>query len=168
MPLPNAAAAPVVARSKLAIIAFSCRDTKPWANKQGWELTATQSCQQLLAAPARAPSYCSWNGISCCDPAGLAGQQCSHIHSVSELKVQVNGLNGTLGSPGIIHNLLQLHACGMTKLNLQGNDLSGSMTAEWGRMTNLTVLDLCEHHPAAAAAAAAAQSQLHAFDSSGL
>jgi hypothetical protein len=144
MALPTAATAPALACTKHAIVASSCRDTKPWANKQGWELTATQSCQQLLAAPARAPSYCSWNGISCCDPAGLAGQQCSYVHSVSELKVQVNGLNGTLVSPGIIHNLLQLHACGMTKLNLQGNDLSGSITPEWGRMTNLTVLDLCE------------------------
>jgi hypothetical protein len=66
------------------------------------------------------------------------------VHSVSELKVQVNGLNGTLGSPGIINNLLQLHACGLTRLNLQGNDLSGSMTPEWGRMTNLVVLDLCK------------------------
>ncbi|WIA32818.1 hypothetical protein OEZ86_006000 [Tetradesmus obliquus] len=117
-------------------------DTKPWANKQGWELTATRSCQQLLAAPARAPSYCSWNGVSCCDSTSLAGKQCSAVHSVSELKVQVNGLNGTLGSPGIINNLLQLHACGLTRLNLQGNDLSGSMTPEWGLMTNLVVLDL--------------------------
>ncbi|WIA12661.1 hypothetical protein OEZ85_006309 [Tetradesmus obliquus] len=117
-------------------------DTKPWANKQGWELTATRSCQQLLAAPARAPSYCSWNGVSCCDPTALAGKQCSAVHSVSELKVQVNGLNGTLGSPGIISNLLRLHACGLTRLNLQGNDLSGSMTPEWGLMTNLVVLDL--------------------------
>jgi hypothetical protein len=78
------------------------------------------------------------------------------VHSVRELKVQVNGLNGTLGSPGIIHNLLQLHACGMTKLNLQGNDLSGSMTPEWGRMTNLVVLDLCEYAAAAAAIVAGA------------
>eukprot|EP00882_Tetradesmus_deserticola_P019987 GHRQ01021538.1.p1 GENE.GHRQ01021538.1~~GHRQ01021538.1.p1 ORF type:complete len:216 (+),score=58.65 GHRQ01021538.1:258-905(+) len=119
-------------------------DTKPWADKQGWELTESRSCQQLLAGPARVPSYCSWNGVSCCDPAGLAEKQCSYVQSVSELKVQVNGLNGTLGSPGIINNLLQLHACGLTRLSLQGNDLTGSMTPEWGLMTNLLVLDLCE------------------------
>lgn len=121
-----------------------CRDTKPWANKQGWELTTSRSCQQLITAQAQQPSYCSWYGITCCDAAGMANQQCSAVHSVSELKVQVNGLNGSLSSPGIINNLLELHACGLTKLSLPGNDLSGSMTAEWGQLTNLVVLDLCE------------------------
>lgn len=59
--------------------------------------------------------------------------------------LQVNNLNGSISSAEFLHSLLQLHACGLVKLQLQGNELSGSMDApEWGQLTNLVYLDLGE------------------------
>jgi hypothetical protein len=41
-------------------------------------------------------------------------------------------------------SLSSLHACGLRILSLEGNDMSGSLTPEWGTFTNLTQLILSE------------------------
>ena len=121
-------------------------ETKSWANRSGWDITRTQPCQQILSARGRSPSYCSWYGITCCTAEAAAQQECRSVHSVVEVKVQVNGVNGSVQDPTIVQNILQLHACGLTRLSLQGNDLSGALSSTWGSLTNLTVLDLSEYY----------------------
>lgn len=116
--------------------------TKSWAIQTGWNLTRTQSCKQILSARSSRPSYCSWYGVTCCAQEAIAEQQCKAVHSVAELKMQVNGINGSVDDPAVMQSMLQLHACGLTRLVLQGNDMSGSLSPAWGFMTNLTVLDL--------------------------
>lgn len=48
-------------------------------------------------------------------------------------------------TPHCRSGLAELHACGVTKLQLQGNELAGSLASPvWGNLTGLTYLDLCE------------------------
>eukprot|EP00878_Enallax_costatus_P016291 GHUV01017088.1.p1 GENE.GHUV01017088.1~~GHUV01017088.1.p1 ORF type:complete len:558 (+),score=101.36 GHUV01017088.1:297-1970(+) len=117
-------------------------ETHSWANRSGWEITRTQPCQQILSARGRSPSYCSWYGITCCTAEAAAQQECRSVHSVLGIKIQVNGVNGSVEDPTIVQDIQQLHACGLTRLSLQGNDLSGALSSTWGSLTNLTVLDL--------------------------
>lgn len=117
-------------------------ETKSWADDTGWEITRTQSCQQILAAKGTIPSYCSWYGVTCCSAEDVAQQDCSGLNTVVELKVPVNGVNGSVADPTVVQSILQLHACGLKHLSLPGNDLSGSIGSDWGMLSNLTVLDL--------------------------
>jgi hypothetical protein len=58
--------------------------------------------------------------------------------------LQVNGLNGSLTDPLFMGSLKQLHACGLTKLDLEGDKMSGPLTDEWGELTQLEFLSLSE------------------------
>jgi hypothetical protein len=78
---------------------------------------------------------------------------CHASDSVMELKVDVNGLHGNVSGANIMRSIAQLHACGLISLSLQGNELSGSLTDDWGELSNLTALSLGKQPPAAAAAA---------------
>lgn len=61
-----------------------------------------------------------------------------------EINLQVNGLNSSITDGALEQSIEQLHACGMTRIILSGNALSGSLTDFWGRLTNLTTLNLGE------------------------
>lgn len=118
--------------------------SKPWREQRGWETTRSRSCRQLVAARGSAPPYCGWYGISCCEPASLAARSCAAVHAVTGVHVVVNALNASVSDSRLVSSLRQLHACGLTRLALQGNDLSGEMTDAWGQLSNLTELDLCK------------------------
>ncbi|WIA42187.1 hypothetical protein OEZ86_009450 [Tetradesmus obliquus] len=128
--------------------------SQPWVNNSGWNTTDSLSCKQIINRQGNnssaAPEYCSWHGVACCNPAGPRRheqdtplQHCSPSWAVKALDLQVNNLNGSLENPRLMASLLQLHGCGLVKLQLQGNGLSGSMALPaWGDMRNMFYLDL--------------------------
>eukprot|EP00775_Hariotina_reticulata_P005277 gene5277-5512_t len=62
-----------------------------------------------------------------------------------ELKLDVNGLYGNVSDPTFLQSIAQLHACGLTSLSLSGNELSGSLTDDWGELSNLAALSLAHN-----------------------
>jgi hypothetical protein len=56
-----------------------------------------------------------------------------------------NNLNATLSNPGLVNALLSLHACGLTVLNLEANNIAGSIPDAFALLVNLKVLNLGEH-----------------------
>jgi hypothetical protein len=133
--------------------------SQPWVNYSGWNTTSSVSCKELLSRQLNstaAPEYCKWHGVACCNPAGPKRheqdtplQHCSPNWSVKALDLQVNNLNGSVDNPHVMASLLQLHACGLVKLQLQGNGLSGNLASPgWGAMTNMFYLDLGEQRAA--------------------
>jgi hypothetical protein len=118
----------------------------PWDQEHGWEDTATQSCQQLLATDGHAdalPTYCSWHGVSCCTAARAANGSCL-VHGVSELNLSMNNLNVSLENPVFFGGIRALHDCGLTVLNLESSNVGGMVTEEWGQLEHFEVLDLGE------------------------
>lgn len=130
---------------------------RSWRNRQGWESTLTRSCSDIVTAPAAdgLPTYCGWHGVTCCTgAASLSFWQlstvnslgrnvtCSNQGAVYELNLQVNGLNGSVTDETFQQSLEQLHACGLSRIILPGNALSGSLTDFWGNLVNLTGLSL--------------------------
>lgn len=115
-----------------------------WRNKKGWEAVLQQNCSEILATPAAdgSPSYCSWPGVTCCDSASQLSFGCKHLHALTALQLNVNGLNGSVSDPTFQQSIAQLHACGLTTLELQGNALSGVLDDSWGLLTNLQTLIL--------------------------
>jgi hypothetical protein len=69
---------------------------------------------------------------------------CAVSNSLMQLKLVVNGLNGSVDDPNFMQSIAQLHSCGLVSMSLPGNALSGSMTDAWGELTNLAVLDICK------------------------
>lgn len=128
---------------------------RSWRNRQGWETTLTQSCDDILALPGYGgmPSYCGWYGITCCtsapaffNPFALVNYPaCSVLKSVTEINLQVNGLKASIADIAFQQSIAQLHACGVMRLVLPGNSLSGSLTDFWGDLSNLTALNLGEY-----------------------
>lgn len=127
-------------------------EIRSWRYKDGWEALLTQTCDEILATPTDdgLPSYCGWFGVACCPGEPLpvapmpapAFEICNTVNSVTQLDLQVNGLNGSIAAESFQQSVAQLHACGMTRLILTGNALSGSLTDFWGELGNLTVLNL--------------------------
>lgn len=116
----------------------------PWDQEHGWEDTATQSCQQLLAAGAGAgglPTYCGWHGVSCCTAARATNGSCL-VHGVSELNLSMNNLNVSLEDPVFFGGIKVLHDCGLTVLNLESSNVGGMVTEEWGQLDHFEVLVL--------------------------
>eukprot|EP00775_Hariotina_reticulata_P011064 gene11064-11220_t len=116
----------------------------------GWDyLIQSQDCSQLLAAsasqPGLNPAYCSWYGVSCCDQVLISANKCSTEFSVLDLRLQSNQLSGGIDDPDFINSVTQLHACGLTSIDLEGNDLSGILTDEWGILVNLVMLNLANN-----------------------
>lgn len=71
-------------------------------------------------------------------------RQCSSVHAVHKIAVMVNAMNASVSDPAFISSLVQLHNCGLDELQLQGNDLTGSITNDYKQLAGLTVLDLCK------------------------
>ena len=119
--------------------------TRQWYVQDGWELLQTRHCVELMAAapPSAAPPvYCSWTGVGCCTPAAMRDGACWSINSVANISITVNFVNGSISDDRFMHAVGALSACGLVHLDLEGNELTGSMQPRWGRMRNLTVLNL--------------------------
>lgn len=124
-----------------------------WDGVTGWSRTTNTPCSRLLAETttanttrghAAAASYCSWHGITCCDAALMATGRCRAINSVVGLGLAVNNLNVSMQNSVMFGALKVLHDCGMTVLDLEGNNLVGSLTDRWGELVHLNVLNLGE------------------------
>jgi hypothetical protein len=117
----------------------------PWDNEKGWELTSTAPCSKLVARGSpRQAVYCSWFGITCCTPTGVAGGECSVVNGVTALELPINNLNVSLGNPLLLPSLHKLHDCGMRVLNLEANNIIGPFTDAWGELHRLTVFNFGE------------------------
>lgn len=120
----------------------------PWDNENGWQLTTTTTCASLMAqlgSPQQAAVYCSWFGVVCCTPAAAAAGNCTIVNAVSGLVLPMNNLNVSLGDSMFVTAIQQLHACGLTVLNLEANNLSGEMDdKQWSKLTNLRVINFGE------------------------
>jgi hypothetical protein len=51
-------------------------------------------------------------------------------------------LNASIEDGGFLQPVQQLHACGLTTLNLEANSFSGTLSDAWGRLVHLRKLDL--------------------------
>lgn len=116
----------------------------PWDDDDGWRLTTTQSCRQLLAQspPGAPPSYCSWHGVRCCEQADTTEQRCYLLDSVSALNLAINNLNVSLENPVFFGSVKTLHDCGMFILNMESNNIAGRMTEDWGQLPHLRYLNI--------------------------
>lgn len=101
-------------------------------DSHGWELTQIGSCGNLTAAqlPTEEPSYCNWYGVECCTSELAEAGACAAPHAVYALILGNNRLNGDLTADILINSLHQLHNCGLQHLDLEANDLWGSLTDE--------------------------------------
>lgn len=65
------------------------------------------------------------------------------INSIKGLSLPLNNLNVSLDDPEFVSAVGQLHACGLTDLDLEANNLSGGMEAKgWSDMVNLRVVNV--------------------------
>lgn len=115
-----------------------------WADSGGWQALRGTSCAELVLGGSSAPAYCAWLGVSCCDAGGAAAGRCIAAHAIDDLTITVNRLNGSIAEPPFMDSLVQLHACGLRGVDLEGNELSGTVSARWGELTNLRRLSLSE------------------------
>lgn len=114
-----------------------------WSNKYGWEAALMQNCSQIVAATVDgAPGYCTWHGVTCCSGLLQYLGICSANNAVIEVKMEVNGLVGSIEDLALQQAIAQLHDCGMVSLSMLGNTLSGSLTSFWGQLNNLKFLNL--------------------------
>jgi hypothetical protein len=115
----------------------------PWDEEGGWQLTSSKSCEQILPASGiQQPAYCSWFGITCCAAADLAAGICSAIGAVAAIDLPLNNLNASIAEPSFLQPVQQLHACGLTTLNLEANSFTGTLSDAWGKLVHLRKLDL--------------------------
>lgn len=126
-----------------SFLRIAYNESLPWTDITGWELTRTVGCGKLITAAAAArPAYCSWPGVQCCTPTAAAARRCSVVHAVANLSLGVNSVNASCSDPEWLDTLEQLHSCGMVELDLEANELSGEVSPRFGRLTNLTILNL--------------------------
>jgi hypothetical protein len=117
----------------------------PWDEEGGWELTSSKSCEQLIPVSSiQQPAYCAWFGITCCTAAELSAGTCSAIGAVAAIDLPLNNLNASIEESSFLQPVQQLHACGLTTLNLEANSFSGTLSDAWGRLVHLRKLDLGE------------------------
>lgn len=115
-----------------------------WRQQRGWTELENLACRILVAedGTGSAPVYCSWHGVTCCSAALRSSGYCTVNNSVWGLQLPVNGLTGSLEGMQLQRSLAQLHACGLMKLNLAGNALSGSLDNFCARLPRLITLNL--------------------------
>lgn len=124
----------------------------PWDNEDGWQLTIQTPCTQLIrrtasqaATAAGAAVYCSWYGVNCCTAPAVASGNCTVMNAVAGIELQMNNLNASLQDPALLEAIGKLHACGLTVLNLEANNLSGEMVYEgWSSFVNLRLINVGE------------------------
>jgi hypothetical protein len=63
---------------------------------------------------------------------------------VQALRLEAMQANASISDPDWMAAVTQLHSCGLTEFTIDSSNLSGNITDTWGRLTNLTVLELCE------------------------
>jgi len=131
-------------RSDVAQVANN--ESDPWDNEHGWELTAKLPCEVLVASAAAGRAvYCDWFGITCCSPSMLADGNCTHINVITDVEMPINNLNVSLANPAFLNSVQKLHACGLTVLSIEANNLVDNIVDEWGTLVNLKVLSIGEH-----------------------
>lgn len=114
-----------------------------WPRSRGWWGGVDRCLAGIGNRTHRHHSYCDRFGVECCNRADHRHEDCNH-NAVTGLVLEVNLLNGSISDPLLLQALGQLHACGLTRLVLQSNDLSGTLSAAWGNFTQLTHLNLGE------------------------
>lgn len=131
-----------------AFFRLTFNESSPWHRPETWEVIKTVPCSRIIPSSGsggQPPAYCKWYGITCCDPQASGAGLCGPVHSLANLTLTADSLNGSYSNPAVMDALEQLHACGMVVLDLESNDMSGEMNGRWGRFTNLTVLNLGKH-----------------------
>lgn len=118
--------------------------TDPWDNEYGWEKTSTMSCEQLIKGSNRQAEYCSWWGVRCCTPQGMADGRCSAVNTIVALKLQINNVNCSLQNPLVLPSFKILHGCGMRVLNLEANNIIGYLSEDFGELNKLIVFNFGE------------------------
>jgi hypothetical protein len=73
--------------------------TDGWDEERGWRATQNMPCERLISAKAAVPAYCSWYGITCCNPRDVAAGECSVVHSVLVIEMPLNNLNVSVSDP---------------------------------------------------------------------
>lgn len=124
--------------------------SSPWDNEAGWQASLRTPCSRLItqqlsknSAPTGQPGYCSWFGVVCCSQRAALQGNCTVINSIKGLSLPLNNLNVSLDDPEFVSAVGQLHACGLTDLDLEANNLSGGMEAKgWSDMVNLRVVNV--------------------------
>lgn len=120
-------------------------ESDPWDNKHGWELTTTMPCETLVGLGAKgAAAYCSWFGITCCTPDGVAAGNCSTVNTVYGIRLPINNLNASVGDMEVVKPMQQVHDCGLRILDLEANNLVGTFHPAWGGLQHLTVFNFGE------------------------
>ena len=69
-----------------------------WRIKDGWDVLLTETCSQITANVLAdgAASYCGWFGVTCCSPELQYLGYCNATNTVMGIKLEVNGLNGSV------------------------------------------------------------------------
>lgn len=118
---------------------YSAKVPESWAIRENWETAVGRKCTEILRAPAHAPpEYCKWYGVLCC----WDSTRCRAQYTVMGLAIPVNGLTGNISSPNFLQAVAQLHECGLSQITLDGNNLYGSLSDDWGEFLNLTELTI--------------------------
>jgi hypothetical protein len=118
----------------------------PWDEEEGWTDSETKSCQQLLSVPGKngMPAYCDWYGVQCCDAQRRAQNQCYVLGSVRGLYQQMNNLNMSLENPVLIRSMKTLHDCGMVIFDVEGSNVVGKLTDDWGHLRHMQYFNIGE------------------------
>jgi hypothetical protein len=119
-------------------------ESNPWEDDTGWASLKTQTCQQLLSRPSPTPPYCGWLGLTCCTGVDAATGKCAGAGALQALRLEAMQANASITDPEWLASVTQLHSCGLTEFTIDSANLSGNLTDGWGRLTNLTILELCE------------------------
>ncbi|WIA21705.1 hypothetical protein OEZ85_000871 [Tetradesmus obliquus] len=88
------------------------------------------------------PAGQNWSQRSQLAAADVAKGDCSAVHGIKAIDLPINNLNASLSNPGMVSSLLSIHACGLTVLNLEANNLAGSIPEQYSQLVNLKVLNL--------------------------
>lgn len=123
-----------------------------WRQHAGWS-SAEDLCPALPRSANEsgpAPPYCGWPGVLCCGRNSTFFEdalydymiadrtklpQCAHRHAITALTLPANGLCGSLDA--VTSALVNLHACGLTDVSLDGNRFTGTLPPALGQLTEL-------------------------------
>lgn len=126
--------------------------SSPWNDPGPWMETLSRPCSSLIPDTSRGragagagaiePPYCRWPGVACCGAAAAAAGACWPLHGVEKLSIRADKVNGSTSDPELMAGVEQLHACGLRSFVVESNDMSGELGPRWGRLVNLTELNL--------------------------
>lgn len=118
------------------------RDAEPggWTNRTGWADAVGDGCADILGTGSSPPKYCGWYGVDCCS--STPGASCPFDGAVTNVTLQTNRLNVSASNPDFLRSITELNECQLQGLDLSGNDLSGQLSPDWGKLSNLRQLQL--------------------------